>query len=70
MTYSEDPDQTALKGALNIMHDIPRQKFLKEKKILAVFLEFCNNRLRLIKRGAVVEWLEQLGYGVESRRIA
>ena len=22
------------------------------------------------KRGAVVEWLEQLGYGAESRRIA
>ena len=25
---------------------------------------------RLPKRGAVVEWLEQLGYGAESRRIA
>ena len=23
-----------------------------------------------IKRGAVVEWLEQFGYGAESRRIA
>ena len=23
-----------------------------------------------LKRGAVVEWLEQLGYGAESRRIA
>ena len=26
--------------------------------------------LVLILRGAVVEWLEQLGYGAESRRIA
>ena len=23
-----------------------------------------------LERGAVVEWLEQLGYGAESRRIA
>ena len=23
-----------------------------------------------LRRGAVVEWLEQLGYGAESRRIA
>ena len=30
-------------------------------RILAVFTP---------KRGAVVEWLEQLGYGAESRRIA
>ena len=28
----------------------------------------ANNTLQL--RGAVVEWLEQLGYGGESRRIA
>ena len=26
--------------------------------------------LPLLQRGAVVEWLEQLGYGAESRRIA
>ena len=26
--------------------------------------------LSIHKRGAVVEWLEQLGYGAESRRIA
>ena len=28
--------------------------------------ERCRGR----ERGAVVEWLEQLGYGAESRRIA
>ena len=27
-------------------------------------------RLYDMMRGAVVEWLEQLGYGAESRRIA
>ena len=32
--------------------------------------EFDILTLRLCKRGAVVEWLEQLGYGAESRRIA
>ena len=29
-----------------------------------------KEKLSLNKRGAVVEWLEQLGYGAESRCIA
>ena len=31
---------------------------------------YCFVKGNLYLRGAVVEWLEQLGYGAESRRIA
>ena len=34
------------------------------------FMVIYYQALMCLKRGAVVEWLEQLGYGAESRRIA
>ena len=32
--------------------------------------ELKHPYIYMVERGAVVEWLEQLGYGAESRRIA
>ena len=38
--------------------------------IYYIYIYIYRERERERERGAVVEWLEQLGYGVESRRIA
>ena len=38
--------------------------------IFSLIYLFSFLSLSLWERGAVVEWLEQLGYGAESRRIA
>ena len=39
---------------------------MKNMILRAVICPFTNGQMR----GAMVEWLEQLGYGAESRRIA
>ena len=36
----------------------------------ALFYLSFNSNFYVSQRGAVVEWLEQLGYGAESRRFA
>ena len=35
-----------------------------------IYHKFLLYRFLYVERGAVVEWLEQLGYGAESHRIA